>query len=45
MAEARVEQAVRIARELLEAEGEAALSMRRLAEGMGIAAPGSAREA
>lgn len=39
MAEDRVAQAVRVARELLEAEGEAALTMRRLAEGMGMRAP------
>ena len=39
MAEGRVEEAVRVARELLESEGEAALSMRRLAAGMGIRAP------
>jgi AcrR family transcriptional regulator len=37
--EDRVAQALRVARELLDAEGEAALSMRRLAEGMGIRAP------
>ncbi|MGZ4268421.1 MAG: TetR/AcrR family transcriptional regulator [Solirubrobacteraceae bacterium] len=39
MGDARAEQARRVARELLEAEGEAALSMRRLAAAMGIRAP------
>lgn len=39
MGELRVAEAVRVARGLLEDEGEAALSMRRLAEGMGMRAP------
>jgi len=37
--EARAAEAVRVARGLLEAEGEAALSMRRLAAAMGMRAP------
>ena len=39
MPETRAAEAVRVARELLEAKGEAALSMRRLAAAMGIRAP------
>ncbi len=39
MADDRRTQAVAVARELLEAEGEAALSMRRIADRMGIRAP------
>ena len=39
MPETRAAEAVRVARGLLEAEGEAALSMRRLAAAMGMRAP------